>query len=95
MDKTDTILMSTIGRSRNRGAQFDGEKLVDFGTGPIEAEVIDAYISLKTERENMRVWSVNSDGYYIGRIPTTYEDGWLKFQVGPNFAGMYYLIMEE
>ena len=95
MDKTDTILMSTIGRSRNRGAQFDGEKLVDFGTGPIEAEVIDAYISLKTERENMRIWSVNSDGYYIGRIPTTYEDGWLKFHVGPNFAGMYYLIMEE
>ena len=43
----------------------------------------------------MRVWSVNSDGYYIGRIPTTYEDGWLKFHVGPNFAGMYYLIMEE
>ena len=31
----------------------------------------------------------------VGQIPKTYEDGWLKFRVGPNFAGMYYLIMQE
>ena len=95
IEHSDNILLSTIGRSRSRGAQFDGEKLLDFGTGPIECEVIDAEIELKTSRENLRVWSVNSDGYYIGRIPTTYEDGWLKFHVGPNFTGCYYLIMEE
>ena len=95
IENSDNILMSTIGRSRSRGAQFDGEKLIDFGTGPIECEVIDAEIQLKTNRENMRVWSVNSDGYYIGRVPTTYEDGWLKFHIGPNYPGIYYLIMEE
>lgn len=95
IENSNNILMSTIGRSRSRGAQFDGEKLIDFGTGPIECEVIDAYIELKTSRKNMRVWSVNSDGYYIGRVPTTYSDGWLKFHIGPNYAGLYYLIMEE
>jgi len=83
------------GRSRSRGAQFDGEKLIDFGTGPIECEVIDAEIKLKTNRERMRVWSVNSDGYYIGQVPVEYEDGWLKFHIGPHYPGLYYLIMEE
>ena len=95
IENSDNILMSTIGRSRSRGAQFDGEKLIDFGTGPIECEVIDAEIKLKTNRERMRVWSVNSDGYYIGQVPVEYEDGWLKFHIGPNYAGIYYLIMQE
>lgn len=95
IEKSDNILLSTIGRSRNKGAQFDGEKLLDFGTGPIQAEIIDAEISIRTEKENLRVWSVNSEGYYVGRIPAEYEDGWLTFHVGPNFPGMYYLIMEE
>ncbi|MBQ7010622.1 MAG: hypothetical protein IJN63_02855 [Clostridia bacterium] len=95
IQSSDCMLLSTIGRSRSKGAQFDGEKLLDFGTGPIEVEVIDAEIAIRTDREGMRVWSVNSDGYYVGQIPKTYEDGWLKFRVGPNFAGMYYLIMQE
>ena len=95
IEKADCLLLSTIGRSRSRGAQFDGEKLIDFGTGPIEVEVIDAEIAIKTEREGMRIWSVNSDGYYIGQLEKRYEDGWLKFHVGPHFPGMYYLIMQE
>ena len=95
IEKSDSLLLSTIGRSRSRGAQFDGEKLIDFGTGPIEVEVIDAEISIKTEREGMRIWSVNSDGYYIGQLEKRYEDGWLTFHVGPHFPGMYYLIMQE
>lgn len=92
---SDCILMTTVGRSRSRGAQFDGEKLLDFGTGPIEVEIIDAEIKLKTNVPDLRIWSVNSDGYYIGQLDKTYEDGWLTFHVGPNYPGMYYLIMQE
>ncbi len=95
IEHSDNMLLSTIGRSRNKGAQFDGEKMIDIGTGPIEVEVIDAYIAIKTDVKDLRVWSVNSDGYYIGRLDTTYEDGWLRFHVGPDFPGMYYLIMQE
>lgn len=95
IENSDTLLLSTIGRSHSKGALFDGEKLLDFGTGPIEVEVIDADIAIKTNVPDLRVWSVNSDGYYIGQLEKTYEDGWLKFHVGPNFAGMYYLIMQE
>ena len=95
IENSDCLLMTTIGRSRSRGAQFDGEKLLDFGTGPIEVEVIDAEIKLKTNVEGLRIWSVNSDGYYIGQLEKEYEDGWVKFHVGPNYPGMYYLIMQE
>ena len=45
--------------------------------------------------ERLRVWSINSEGFYIGLMDTTYEDGWLKFHIGPHYPGLYYLIMEE
>ncbi len=93
---SDNMLLTTVGRSRSRGAQFDGEKLLDFGTGPIEVEVIDAQIAIRTDVPDLRVWSVNSDGYYIGQLDIDRsEEGWIKFHVGPNYAGMYYLIMQE
>lgn len=93
--KSDNMLLSAIGRARNAGTMFDGEKLIDYGHGPIQAEVIHADIAIQTEKENLRVWGVNSEGYYVGRVPVTYEDGWLKFKIGPNFPALYYLIMEE
>jgi len=96
IENSDNMLLTTVGRSRSRGAQFDGEKLLDFGTGPIEVEVIDAEIAIKTNVPRLRVWSVNSDGYYIGQLPIDRsEEGWIKFHVGPNYPGMYYLIMQE
>lgn len=95
IEHSDNMLLSAIGRASNHGQRMDGEKLLDIGTHPIEAEIIDAHIAIKTDRKKLRVWSVNSEGFYIGKLDTTYEDGWLKFHIGPNFPGLYYLIMEE
>ena len=92
--KSDNLLLTTVGRARNRGAQFDGEKMIDYGTGPIEVEVIEADIEIKTDKEHMEVWSIDSEGYYCGRLDSTYEDGKLKFRVGDEFACMYYLLLE-
>ena len=99
LDKADlvdsgNILLTTVGRARNRGAQFDGEKMVDYGTGPIEVEVIKADITLKTSKEHLEVWAIDSDGFYSGRVESVIEDGWLKFTVGEEFPCMYYLILE-
>lgn len=99
LDKNDlvdsgNILLTTVGRARNRGAQFDGEKMIDFGTGPIEAEVIKADITLRTTKELLEVWAVDSDGFYSGRVESVIEDGVLKFTVGEEFPCMYYLILE-
>ena len=95
IEKSDHLLLSTIGRARNTGAQFDGEKMIDVGHAPIVSEVIEADISIKTEHEELAVWGVNSDGYYVGKLDTTYEDGYLKFHVGNHFPAQYYLIMMD
>ena len=92
---SDNMLLSAIGRASNHNQRMDGEKLLDIGTSPIEAEIIDAEIAIKTDRSELRVWSINSEGFYVGKLDTTYEDGWLKFHIGPNYPGLYYLIMEE
>ena len=97
IEKSDNMLLSTIGRARNTNAQFDGEKMIYIGEAPIMAEVIDADISIKTEiGDKLKVWGVNAEGFYAGQMPTTYEDGWLSFRVGDmNNPACYYLIVKE
>ena len=68
--------------------------MIDRGTGPIEIEVIHADIELKTNKEILEVWSVDSDGFYCGRIDSEIVDGVLKFTIGDEFAAQYYLILE-
>ena len=89
------MLLTTIGRARNTGAEFDGEKMIEVGHGPIMSEIIEADISIKTDKPNLRVWGVNADGYYVGNLDTRYEDGWLSFHTGERFPAQYYLISEE
>ena len=91
---SDNILLTAVGRARNHGAQFDGDKMIDAGTNPIEIEVIKAHIEIKTSKKVLEVWAVDSDGFYSGRINSTIEDGVLKFDIGNEFSTMYYLIYE-
>ena len=94
IEQSDSMLLSAIGRASNHGQRMDGEKLLEIGESPIEAEIIDAVISVKTDNTKLRVWSVNSEGFYIGNPAVTHEDGWMTFHIGPNYPGLYYLIME-
>lgn len=97
ISQSDNILLTTIGRARNSGAQFDGIKMLDVGHAPIMAEVIDATIRIRTEKgADLKVWGVNAEGFYAGNIPTTYEDGILSFRVGDeNNPACYYLIVAD
>jgi hypothetical protein len=95
ISQSEHMLLSTIGRARNDGAQFDGEKMVDIGKPRIMSEVIRADIAVKTPYTNLAIWAINADGYYIGKLPLTYEDGWVKFSTGINFPAQYYLIVRE
>ena len=97
IENSDNILLSAIGRACNTDAQFDGDKMLKLGTPPIQAEVIDSIVRVKhNDGENMYVWGINAEGYYAGRIPTTYEDGWLSFRIGDeNNPACYYLIVKE
>lgn len=94
INHSNNILLTAVGRARNHGAQYDGEKMIDPGTNPIEIECIRADIEIKTDRKYLEVWSVDSEGFYSGRLDSVIEDGVLKFTIGEEFACMYYLIVE-
>jgi hypothetical protein len=95
IEKSSNMLLSTIGRARNSGAAFDGDKMIEYGHAPIMSEVIQAEISIRTQRTDLEVWGINSEGFYVGCLPTTYEDGCLKFKVGEKWPACYYLIVSE
>ena len=97
IEHSTNMLLSAIGRARNTGAQFDGDKMIDVGQAPILAEVINAEIKLKTDiGDKLRVWGVNAEGFYAGQVPTTYEDGILSFEIGDELnPACYYLIVKE
>ena len=97
LNKSANILISAIGRARNTGAQFDGDKMVNIGKAPIMAEVMDATITLRTERGNeLKLWGINPEGFYAAKIPTTYENGELKFRIGDEKnPSCYYLLVEN
>ena len=97
IEKSDNMLLSAIGRARNTGAQFDGDKMLDVGHAPIMAEVIEAEVRIRTQiGDELKVWGVNAEGFYAGKLPTTYEDGVLSFYIGDQAnPACYYLIVKE
>ncbi len=95
LDRTDSILLSAIGRAENTDARFDGDQMLEYGHAPITAELIEADIELKTVRPNLAVWAVNAEGFYVGRLPAAYEDGVLRFRIGDLHKSIYYLIHAE
>ncbi len=97
IEESDNMLLSAIGRARNTGAQFDGDKMLDVGHPPILAEVIEAQVQIRTKLgKSLKVWGVNAEGFYSGNLPTTYEDGVLSFYIGDQAnPACYYLIVKE
>lgn len=95
LSQTDNILLTTVGRSRNTDARFEGEQMLDYGHGPVLVEVIETEIALKTARCDLVVWGISAEGFYVGRIPAVYENGTLKFKLGDVYPSIYYLIRSE
>lgn len=94
-EKSDNMLLTTIGRSRNTDMSGIGDEIIDIGHEPIISEVIEAEIKIKTERTDLRVCGVNPEGYYVGPKKVTFEDGYMRFNVGDKCEALYYLIFAE
>ena len=95
IEKSENMLLSTIARARNSGAAFDGDRQIEAGHAPIEAEAITATIRLRTERTDLKVWGINAEGAYAYCVPATFADGTMTFTVGEHFPCCYYLIVAE
>jgi len=96
--ESDTILLTAVGRADNAGAKYDEarQQQFDFGHAPIMIEPIEARIELSTSRHNLKVWVISEKCEAVTPLPVGYEDGVLKFEIGPqprwNPSTMYYLI---
>ena len=95
--KTDTLLMTTVGRADNTDCRYDlfHSALKGEGRAPILADVISADVDLKTPYDDLKVWAVNNEGSLIGQLKTKYENGHLHFSVGKTFPSIYYLIQRQ
>lgn len=106
---SDSMLLTAIGDVNNTGYRSsvipgkedpaDGLGPIlhteDFGTAPILCEVIEAEISLRTDRRNLAIQAINAEGLVVGNVPVSYQDGCAHFTIGSKYPSIYYLIQAE
>jgi len=91
---SSNMLLTTIGRADNTNSKYNDDHTVqlDVGHGPVQVEIIEAMIEIKTNRSTLRVMAINPQGFITGYIPSEYKDGVFRFEVGKEYQSMYYLI---
>lgn len=96
INNSSNMLLTAVGRAENTGFKYneDRSQVLDVGSGPIQVEVIEATIEIKTDKKNLRVISINPQGMITGYMPSEYKDGVFRFEIGQEFQSMYYLIQE-
>ena len=96
--RSQSLLLSAVGRCDNTAAEYspDGTRQLSFGRAPVLIEPVEAKISLRSTRSNLKVWVVSDHGEVVTRLKTEYQDGVLRFTIGAqpdwNPSTMYYLI---
>lgn len=91
---SNNMLLTAVGRTENSGAKYNEahDQQLETGHGPILVEIIEAGIQIETDKTNLRVFSINPQGFIIGYIPSEYKDGKFRFEIGKVYQSMYYLI---
>jgi hypothetical protein len=98
IEQSESLLLSAVGRCDNTDARYseDGTRQLSFGRSPVMIEVIRARLSVLTQHPNLKVWVISDKGEAVTRLPAVYQDGMLRFEIGPqpsyNPSTMYYLI---
>ena len=97
INKSENMLLTAVGRVKNTGYEDEllpngHRRVVEHGTAPVLAEVIEAEIRITTPHRNFYVVSIDEDGFITGNIPYRYENGQLVFEIGKEFAQIYYQI---
>ena len=92
---SDNILLTTVGRAENTGFKYNGDLMTDYGEPPILVESIKADIAIETNVEGLVVWAISPEGFYVGTVPSRYENGKFCFKLGEVSQSMYYLIVKE
>ncbi len=94
IEQADNLLLTAVGRAENTDARFRGDWLVELGKPPVQIECIETEIELKTDHPDLQVWAVSAEGFYIGTVPTRWEDGVMHITLGQTSQSMYYHIIK-
>jgi hypothetical protein len=91
------MLLTAVGRANNTNSIYneDHTRQLDVGHGPVQVEVIEAFIEIETDKTDLRVMAINPQGFIIGYIPSGYKDGIFRFEIGKEYQSMYYLIQSN
>ncbi len=94
IEHSDNLLLTAVGRTDNTDATYNAEhtQRLELGHAPILVERIDAAIELKTDQPHLTVRAIDPQGFHKGTIPSTWEDGLMKFCIGKAFPSIYYLV---
>ncbi len=95
ISKSTNMLLSTIGRAKNTNSRFEGNQMYEWGEAPITVEVIEAELTIETERTDLICWAVNAEGMFTGKAPARFEDGKMIITLGKTIPSPYYLIQAE
>lgn len=96
INRSSNMLLTAVGRAENTDVLYDAEhtQQLDPGYGPMQIEIIEAAIKIRTTKPHLRVMSINPQGMITGYMKSEYKDGVLYFSIGKEFQSMYYLIQE-
>ena len=89
---SDNLLLTAVGRAKNTDSKFINDIMTDIGKPPVLIENIQAVLEFETSVSDLVVWAISAEGYYIGTVPSSYENGRLKIKIGEVSQSMYYLI---
>lgn len=99
ISESESLLLTAVGRCENSDVTYtqDRTRQLNPGHAPTLIEAIEAQVEVTTVRPNLKVWVISDKGEAVTRLETTYEDGLLKFKIGPqpswNPSTMVYLIV--
>lgn len=88
------ILLAAVGRAENSGMAWNKERNSvsdQWGQGPSRAEVVPMRVRLITEARR-KVWVLDASGNRIGEVPTVYEGGETRFDIGGKSMGVLFEI---
>ncbi|MDD4108677.1 MAG: cellulase family glycosylhydrolase [Prolixibacteraceae bacterium] len=93
---SSNMLLTAVGRAENTGSRYneDRTRQLDPGHGPVQVEIIEASVKIKTDKTRLRVMSINPQGFITGYIPSEYKNGIFSFEIGKEFQSIYYLIQD-
>jgi hypothetical protein len=95
MDESHSLLLTAVGRVENTGEEWNATRTSvenHWGTGPTLAEGVSATIMLRTVVTRASVYSLDSVGHRLEKLPSTLSDGVLTFAISPERKTLWYEI---